>query len=124
MAADVFVDPHDRGVPLRPAQMQRLEHEGGDVEIANPAAIRDLLHLHVAVACRAPSCVGVGLVARIAVEVADTIVAGATALVLNGGAAERRWLEDENGCNGDKEEAGRSNDHPSNLTPESQDHSC
>ena len=57
------------GCAVRAAQLQRLEHERRDVEIAGLAAVGDLLHLHEAVARRPPGLVGLGLLLQHALEI-------------------------------------------------------
>ena len=69
VAADVLVDPDERGVRLRAAELQRLEDKCRDVEIAYAAAIGDLLHLHDAVARGAPGPVRVRLLLQHSLEV-------------------------------------------------------
>ncbi len=54
---------------LGAAQRQRLEHERRDVEIADLAAVGDLLDLHAAGARVAPVAIGFGLILRHPLEV-------------------------------------------------------
>src|SRR5207249_11484039 len=67
--ANVLVERDDRRMALWAANGERLKHEGGNIEIADRAPIGDLVHLHDAVACRAPCLVGLGLLLKLAVEV-------------------------------------------------------
>ena len=60
------------GMRFRSVGLQRLEDEGGDFEIADPAAVDDLLDLHVAVAGRAPDAIGFGLLPPQQIEVGRT----------------------------------------------------
>ena len=86
MSADVLVHPDERGMSLRAAQLQRLKDEGRDVEVTRLAAVGDLVHLHEAVARRAPGLVGLGLLLELTFEI------GRALLELPGGrpAAEAR----------------------------------
>src|SRR5262249_23564954 len=61
--------PHERGVPLRAAELQRLEDERGNLQVTRSAAVGDLLHLHEAVARGAPRLVGLGLLREHAIEI-------------------------------------------------------
>jgi hypothetical protein len=70
------------------AQLQRLKHERRDVQVTRPAAVGDLVHLHEAVARRAPGFVRLGLLLELAVEV------GGPLLKLGG----ERQKEDERGA--------------------------
>src|SRR5438552_1260221 len=116
MAADVLVHPDDRRVALRSAEIERLKYERGNIQIADPAAVGDLLHLHVAVARRPPFRVGLRLVAKILLEVADAIL-GRRAIVFGSGLAAKRRRGDQNGRE-NTAEPRRSSNHPPNLTPE------
>jgi len=74
MSTDVLVNPQERRVPLRAAQLQRLEDERRDVDVTHLAAVGDLLHLHEAVAGGAPCLVGVGLLLQLTIEVGRALL--------------------------------------------------
>ena len=57
------------GCAFGAARLERLEDERGNVEIARAAAVGDLLHLHDALARRAPRPVGLGLLPQQPLEV-------------------------------------------------------
>jgi hypothetical protein len=69
MTVDGFVHPDNGGMPPGAARLHGPKHERGDVEIAGTAAVSDLLHLHVALARRAPRPVGLCLLLNLAVEI-------------------------------------------------------
>ena len=54
---------------LRAAHLERLKHERGNVQIAHPAAVGDLLHAHVSLARHSPGPIGLGLRPAHAIEV-------------------------------------------------------
>ena len=58
-----------RRMSLGAAQLQRLEDERRNVQVTHPAAVGDLVHLHEAVARRAPRLVGLRLLLQHAIEV-------------------------------------------------------
>ena len=68
------MDPDESGVRFCAAELQRLKDESGDVEVANLAAVGDLLHLHEAVARRPPDLVGLRLLLQLTVEIRLTLL--------------------------------------------------
>src|SRR6202040_668118 len=69
VAADVLVHPDDGRMAPRAAHLQRLKHKCRDLEVAQAAPVGDLLELHEARTRGAPGLVGLGLLARQALEI-------------------------------------------------------
>src|SRR5262249_19242727 len=73
VAADILVDPDQRWMSLRAAQLERLKDESRDLHVAGAAAVGDLLHLHEAGTRSAPRLVGLGLLLEHPLEVGLTL---------------------------------------------------